>query len=149
VVAYSNKRSISTIIASLTTLIAGGDVVIKTPTLNRCTDLRAAHHGAAFRHQERSLLCRDSATLFEETWNTDLAAMTAEAEQQRQSCHPPNPSVRVPVASHYRIIYHASALSRTDPVSAHSAGNALVKIGEDVSEQLDVEPARFIRFHAI
>ena len=70
--------------------------------------------------------------LFEETLQTDLAAVHAEIEQL-------DPSAKALPEHLPRIEY------RHEPESCQCSqcGHNLVKIGEDVSEQLDVEPAKF------
>ena len=86
--------------------------------------------------------------LFQETWASDLAA--AEAELGKQAAliatepalpRAPRPRAgRQPLPDHLPRIEH-----RHEPTSCTcgQCGQALTKIGEDVSEQLDVEPARF------
>ena len=79
--------------------------------------------------------------LFEESWNTDTSAQEAEVEQL--STRPPAKRVRAgrqPLPDHLPRIEH-----RHEPESCTcgQCGKDLVKIGEDISEQLDVEPARF------
>ena len=87
--------------------------------------------------------------LFEETWASDLAAAEAELAKQQASAVPseslvpraPRPRAgRQPLPEHLPRIEH-----RHEPESCTcgQCGNDLIKIGEDVSEQLDVEPARF------
>ena len=84
--------------------------------------------------------------LFQETLATDLAA--AEAERDQLSTAAPLPierpkrerAGRQPLPDHLPRIEH-----RHEPESCTcgECGKALVKIGEDISEQLDVEPAKF------
>jgi transposase len=90
------------------------------------------------------LLQRD---LFQETWNTDMSAIEAELEQLKddQPCEtvvrPKRPRAgRQALPAHLPRIEH-----RHEPESCTcgQCGKDLVKIGEDVSEQLDVEPAKF------
>ena len=81
--------------------------------------------------------------LFQESWNTDSSAIAAEVEDlaDKQSGKKSRPRAgRQPLPDHLPRIEH-----RHEPESCQcgECGNALVKIGEDVSEQLDVEPARF------
>ena len=85
--------------------------------------------------------------VFEETWNTDMSAIEAEVEQVQddQPCdpvaRPKRPRAgRQPLPDHLPRIEH-----RHEPESCTcgKCGKDLVKIGEDVSEQLDVEPAKF------
>ena len=87
--------------------------------------------------------------LFQETWASDLAAAEAELAKQQASAVPseslvprgPRPRAgRQPLPDHLPRIEH-----RHEPESCtcDQCGNDLTKIGEDVSEQLDVEPARF------
>ncbi|MGZ8094776.1 MAG: IS66 family transposase zinc-finger binding domain-containing protein [Methylosarcina sp.] len=85
--------------------------------------------------------------VFEETWNTDVSAIEAEVEQLADA--EPCPTVakpkrlragRQPLPAHLPRIEH-----RHEPESCTCGhcGRDLVKIGEDVAEQLDVEPAQF------
>jgi transposase len=85
--------------------------------------------------------------VFEEDWNTDLAAIEAEVEELAdiQPCttvvKPKRPRAgRQPLPDHLPRIEH-----RHEPESCTcgQCGKDLVKIGEDVTEQLDVEPAKF------
>jgi len=80
--------------------------------------------------------------LFEESWNTDIAALEAEVKPLNSA---PKPAKRAgagrqPLPDHLPRIEH-----RHEPESCTcvQCGRDLVKIGEDVSEHLDVEPARF------
>jgi transposase len=85
--------------------------------------------------------------VFEETWNTDISAIEAEVEQLQDSS-PCETVVRAkrpragrqPLPDHLPRIEH-----RHEPESCTcgNCGRDLVKIGEDISEQLDVEPAKF------
>ena len=85
--------------------------------------------------------------VFEETWNTDLSAIEAEIEQLQDTnpcetvAKPKRPRAgRQPLPPHLPRIEH-----RHEPESCTcgQCGRDLIKIGEDVSEQLDVEPAKF------
>jgi transposase len=85
--------------------------------------------------------------VFEETWNTDLSAIEAEVEQLADDqpgdtvVKPKRPRAgRQPLPDHLPRIEH-----RHEPESCTcgQCGKDLVKIGEDVTEQLDVEPAKF------
>jgi transposase len=84
--------------------------------------------------------------VFEETWNTDISAIDAEVEQlQNDPCATVARPKRLragrqPLPSHLPRIEH-----RHEPESCTCGhcGRELVKIGEDVTEQLDVEPAKF------
>ena len=84
--------------------------------------------------------------LFEETLQSDLAAVNAEIEQldplaKADHAKPPRSRAgRQPLPDHLPRIEH-----RHEPESCqcNQCGQNLVKIGEDVSEQLDVEPAKF------
>ncbi|EIC29317.1 IS66 family transposase [Methylomicrobium album] len=85
--------------------------------------------------------------VFEETWNTDISAIEAEVEQLQDASlcatvvRPKRLRAgRQPLPSHLPRIEH-----RHEPESCTCGhcGRELVKIGEDVTEQLDVEPAKF------
>lgn len=85
----------------------------------------------------------DQRELFQESWNTDTSAIAAEVEDladKRSGKKSRSRAGRQPLPDHLPRIEH-----RHEPESCTcgECGNALVKIGEDVSEQLDVEPARF------
>ena len=79
--------------------------------------------------------------LFQESWTSDLSAIEAELPPASEpETKPRSRAGRQPFPDHLPRIEH-----RHEPESCQcgECGNALVKIGEDVSEQLDVEPARF------
>jgi transposase len=96
------------------------------------------------KNESLSPLQRD---LFQETWNTDMSAIEAELEQLKDDqpgetvVKPQRPRAgRQPLPTHLPRIEH-----RHEPESCTcgKCGQDLVKIGEDVTEQLDVEPAKF------
>ncbi|NHZ83972.1 IS66 family transposase [Massilia sp. CCM 8695] len=78
--------------------------------------------------------------LFDETVDMDLAAIDEELEGQAPAKRQRNRAGRQPLPAELEPIEH-----RHEPESCQCGrcGADLVKIGEDVSEQLDVEPARF------
>jgi transposase len=80
--------------------------------------------------------------LFEETCNEDVAALEAEIEQAGSTIIKPKRARagRQPLPPHLPRIEH-----RHEPESCQcgQCGKDLVKIGEDITEQLDVEPAKF------
>jgi transposase len=85
--------------------------------------------------------------VFEEDFNTDLAAIEAVIEQFQgeeaggTTAKPKRPCAgRQPLPGHLPRIGH-----RHEPESCTcgQCGSELVKIGEDITEQLDVEPAKF------
>jgi hypothetical protein len=99
--------------------------------------IRFGHKNEAFSPEQREL--------FQETWNTDLAALEAETERQAEALEPKDRPKRQRAGrqtfpEHLLRIEH-----RHEPESCTcgECGTDLVKIGEDISEQLDVEPARF------
>jgi transposase len=88
-------------------------------------------------------LSAEQRDLFQETLEADIAACEAEAEATVPEAKPAvkrERAGRQPLPDHLTRIEH-----RHEPESCTcgQCGSALVKIGEDVSEQLDVEPARF------
>lgn len=93
-------------------------------------------------------LSADECDLFQDTLASDLAAAEAELARQQASATSESPAPseprsragRQPLPDHLPRIEH-----RHEPESCTcgKCGSDLVKIGEDISEQLDVEPARF------
>jgi len=83
---------------------------------------------------------------FEETVDMDLAAIEEELEGQAPTKRRPQRAGRQPLPPELPRIEH-----RHKPASCQhgQCGADLVKIGEDVSEQLDVEPARLFLHHHI
>jgi transposase len=109
--------------------------------------LELAHHKRMrFGQSSEALAAAGQRELFEETLAADLAAIEAELEQARQTLKPKAPrkprarAGRQPLPAHLPRVEH-----RHEPESCTcgQCGSALVKIGEDISEQLDVEPAKF------
>lgn len=104
--------------------------------------LELAHHRRIRFGNKSEAFSPEQRELFQETWNTDLSAIEAEVEQQAQAAErKPRPRAgRQPLPEHLPRIEH-----RHEPQSCTcgQCGQHLVKIGEDISEQLDVEPARF------
>lgn len=85
--------------------------------------------------------------VFEETWNTDLSAIEAEVEQLQDDqpgetvAKPKRPRAgRQPLPDHLPRIEHRH---EPEACTCGHCGKDLVKIGEDITEQLDVEPAKF------
>lgn len=80
--------------------------------------------------------------LFQESWNEDVAAVTEEVEQLTPTADPPKRTRagRQPLPNYLPRIEH-----RHEPESCQCSGcgHDLVKISEDVTEQLDIEPAKF------
>ena len=93
-------------------------------------------------------LTAEQRDLFQETWASDLAAAEAELAKQAalvttEPTLPRAPRLRAgrqPLPEHLPRIEHRHEL---ELCTCGQCGNDLTKIGEDVSEQLDVEPARF------
>ena len=102
--------------------------------------LELAHHKRIRFANQSEAFSPEQRELFEETWNTDLGAIEAEVAQLAPAPKPRERAGRQPLPDHLPRIEQ-----RHEPESCtcSQCGNNLVKIGEDVSEQLDVEPARF------
>jgi len=94
-------------------------------------------------------LSSEQRDLFQESLAADIAA--AQAELAEREAEQPNavattPTVprqragRQPLPEHLRRIEH---IHEPESCTCGKCGGALVKIGEDISEQLDVEPAKF------
>jgi len=95
--------------------------------------IRFGHKNEAFNPEQREL--------FQETWDIDLEAIGAEVAQlQPQPKREHKPTGRRALPPELPRIEH-----RHEPQSCTcgQCGNGLVMVGEDISEQLDVEPARF------
>ncbi len=105
--------------------------------------LRRMRFGArseAFTGEERDL--------FHETLASDIAAAEAKLarEQEEKLATPPVPKPPRPRAGRQPLPEHLPRIEhRHEPESCTcgKCGGELVKIGEDISEQLDVEPAKF------
>ena len=104
--------------------------------------LRRMRFGA--RNESLSVEQRD---LFRETLASDLAAIEAEmAKHQGQASQPQAPpearsrAGRQPLPPHLPRIEH---VHQPQSCTCGKCGRELVKIGEDISEQLDIEPSRF------
>ena len=88
--------------------------------------------------------------VFEETWNTDMSAIEAEVEQLQDTSpsetvtRPKRPRAgRQPLPPHLPRIEHRHEPESCTCGKCGKCGKDLIKIGEDISEQLDVEPAKF------
>ena len=89
-------------------------------------------------------LSAEQRDLFQEGVEADITACEAEAEQAAPAASAPTP--KRPRAGRQALPAHLARIEhRHEPESCTcgQCGRDLVKIGEDVSEQLDVEPARF------
>ena len=107
--------------------------------------LELAHHRRLRFGHKNEALSPEQRELFQETWNTDLAALEAETERQAEALEPKDRPKRQR-AGRQALPEHLSRIEhRHEPESCTcgQCGKDLVKIGEDISEQLDVEPARF------
>ena len=86
--------------------------------------------------------------VFEETWSTDRSAIEAEVEplQNDQTGETVTQPLKRPRAGRQPLPDHLPRIEhRHEPESCvcGQCGKELVKIGEDVTEQWDVEPAQF------
>jgi hypothetical protein len=122
-------------------LIKAKDIKIEALTYE-LAHLRRMRYGV-----KSETLAPEQRDVFEETWTADLAAIEAEiehlndAELGASAAKPKRPRAgRQPLPAHLPRIEH-----RHEPESCTcgQCGKDLVKIGEDVTEQLDVEPAKF------
>jgi len=110
----------------------------------RALTLELAHHKRIRFANKSEAFTPEQRELFQESWDTDLCAIEAELDQLAHAQPPqrkPRPSNgRQALPEHLPRIVH-----RHEPASCtcDQCGKDLVKIGEDISEQLDVEPARF------
>ena len=121
---------------------------IKTADLTiAALTLELAHHRRIRFANKSEAFTPEQRELFQETWNVDLAAIEAEVDSVAEQIAPitgrakkPHPTGRQSLPTHLPRIEHRH---EPDSCSCKSCGADLVKIGEDVSEQLDVKPAQF------
>ena len=105
--------------------------------------LELAHHRRIRFGCKSEALTSGQHDLFIEACDEDGAAIVAELEQLQQPASAPRQYQRTgrnPLPAELPRIEH---WHEPDSCSCGACGRALVKIGEDISEQLDVEPARF------
>ena len=105
--------------------------------------LELAHHKRLRFGQKSEALARGQADLFNETAQIDQAAIEAELAQLTQTLRPRPPRARAgrqPLPDHLPRIEHRH---EPDTCQCGQCGHDLIQIGEDISEQLDIEPARF------
>lgn len=105
--------------------------------------LELAHHKRICFGCKREALTSEQRDLFAEASDEDGAAIVAELEQQQAPASAPRQHKRTgrnPLPPELPRIEH-----RHEPESCTcgDCGRDLIMIGEDISEQLDVEPARF------
>ena len=105
--------------------------------------LELAHHRRMRFGAKAEALSTEQRDLFQETWESDLAELEARVDAQVEVSTPKAKRARAgrqPLPAHLeRIVYR----HEPDSCTCGKCGGALVKIGEDVTEQLDVVPARF------
>jgi transposase len=105
--------------------------------------LELAHHKRIRFGCKSEILTSEQRDLFIDTGDEDGAAIVAELEQQQKPTVAPrqhNRPGRNPLPPELPRIEHRH---EPESCSCGECGRDLVKIGEDISEQLDVEPARF------
>jgi transposase len=118
----------------LVTVVAEKDFKIKALTFELAYYKRVRFGKAS------EALVGEQRLLFDETVDMDLAAIDEELRNEAPTKPPRKRAGRQPLPPELPRIEH-----RHEPASCQcgQCGADLVKIGEDVSEQLDVEPARF------
>ena len=103
--------------------------------------LELAHHRRIKFGVKSEALSPEQLALFEESWQEDASALETAVEQLEPEPRKPRTRAgRQPLPEHLLRIEH-----RHEPASCQcgQCGANLVKIGEDISEQLDVIPAQF------
>lgn len=96
-----------------------------------------------FRRKERSVLTAEQKSLFEDDTEQDLAAIEAELETPAVETTARSPRIRAgrqPLPEHLERI---EVRHEPEICTCGQCQSNLVTIGEDISEQLDIEPARF------
>ena len=135
------KTEVSNLIQSLLTQAQNELKLLEAK--NQALTLELAHLRRIRFGAKSEALSQPQFSLFEEDWQTDVAAIEAEIEQLPLPV-PQKPkrasAGRQPLPDHLPRIEH-----RHEPQSCQckQCGSDLVKIGEDVTEQLDVKPAKF------
>ncbi len=135
------KTEVSNLIQSLLTQAQNELKLLEAK--NQALKLELAHLRRIRFGARSEALPQPQFNLFEEDWQTDAAAIEAEIEQFALPA-PQKPkrahAGRQPLPDHLPRIEH-----RHEPESCQckQCGSDLVKIGEDVSEQLGVKPAEF------
>ncbi|MBK7490538.1 MAG: hypothetical protein IPI17_00015 [Nitrosomonas sp.] len=112
---------------------------------NQALKLELAHLRRIRFGAKSEALSQPQFSLFEEDWQTDVAAIEAEIEQLLLPVPQKTKRARAgrqPLPDHLPRIEH-----RHEPQSCQcrQCGSDLIKIGEDVTEQLDVKPGRILR----
>jgi transposase len=135
------KTEVSNLIQSLLTQAQNELKLLEAK--NQALKLELAHLRRIRFCAKSEALSQPQFSLFEEDWQTDAAAIEAEIEQLPLPV-PQKPkrarAGRQPLPDHLPRIEH-----RHEPESCQckQCGSDLVKIGEDVTEQLDIKPAEF------
>lgn len=122
------------IVAQQAAQLKAADIKIAALTLELAHHkrIRFANKSEAFSPEQRQL--------FEESWDTDTSAIEVEVEQLSPERKPRSRAGRQPLPDHLPRIEHRH---EPETCACGQCGGDLIKISEDVSEQLDVEPARF------
>ena len=132
----------------LTARVHQDSAYIKTADLTiAALTLELAHHRRIRFANKSEAFTPEQRELFQETWNVDLAAIEAEVDSVAEQIAPitgrakkPPPTGRQALPTHLPRIEHRH---EPDTCTCDACGADLVKIGEDISEQLDVKPAQF------
>lgn len=150
--AEKSSQVIASHVATIASHVALGvlkDGAIKTAHVKiEALTLELAHHRRMRFATKSEAYSDQQSDLFHETWSTDLAAMEAELAQQRAALSPGDskPKPKRQGAGRQPLPAHLERFDKRHDIAScqcGKCGNALVLIGEDISEQLDVEPARF------
>lgn len=127
----------------LNTQLAQRDSQLKTAKITiEALTLELAHLRRIRFGSRNEALSAEQRLLFDEAVDEDIAAIKATTEAVLPpQARPPRPRAgRQPLPDHLPRIEHRHEL---ESCTCGKCGKDLVKIGEDVSEQLDIEPARF------
>ena len=135
------KTEVSNLIQSLLTQAQNELKLLEAK--NQALKLELAHLRRIRFGAKSEALSQPQFSLFEEDWQTDVAAIEAEIEQLLLPVPQKTKRARAgrqPLPDHLPRIEH-----RHEPQSCQcrQCGSDLIKIGEDVTEQLDVKPAEF------
>lgn len=142
-IACAERDRLAQAIRSQADALAHKDAQIRHQDLQiQALTLELAHHKRIRFGHKNEAFTPEQRDLFQETCDSDLESIRIELEQLQAQ---PAPSKRTPTGRKALPAQLPRIEHRHEPDSCTcgQCGRELVQIGEDISEQLDIEPARF------